>query len=123
VSWPFETSEPLVTPEQAAEAVRAQRGISPEAWRLPPALVLTFQRIAFAHLLERTALASAETSPSGPRVDPLVGSFNGMPVVVARSGIGAPAADLLILQSGRDVRPENGMLPAAYCASISWTRV
>ena len=56
MSWPFETSEPFVTPEYAAEHNRRRKGLSPEEWALPPTLVATFQRTAYARLLERAGL-------------------------------------------------------------------
>ena len=93
MSWPFETSEPFVTPEHSVEFQRRRLELTPEEWALPPTLVATFQREAHARLLERAGLAPEDADQGGARPPgPAVGAVDGVPVAVTRDGIGAPAA-------------------------------
>jgi uridine phosphorylase len=98
VSWPFETSEPFVTPEHSVEFQRRRLGLTPEEWVLPPTLVATFQREAHERLLERAGLEPDDAEQAGgPRPPgPAVGAVDGVPVALARVGIGAPAAAILL---------------------------
>lgn len=97
MSWPFETSEPFVTPGRAVEFARRRRGLTPEEWALPPTLVATFQRAAYERLLE-----CAGPHPEGNQAgnsrgsDPAVGAVGGIPVALARISVGAPAAALVL---------------------------
>ncbi len=98
MSWPFETSDAYVVPERVSEIQRARSGLTPEEWRLPPILVATFQREAYGRLLERV---SAQTEPPGnvqlgPSLESAMGVVDGTPVTIARIGIGAPAAAIVL---------------------------
>ncbi len=110
VSWPFETSEPLVTPHHAAELERKRRGLTPEEWALPTTLVATFQRAAYARMLERAGLnvdsrEHGQGGSGGTTFGRVVGSVDGVPVVVAHICVGAPAAALALENSvARGVR-------------------
>jgi uridine phosphorylase len=100
MSWPFDTSEPFVMPEHAVDAQRLRFGLTPEEWALPPTLVATFQRDAFARLLERAG-ADAEAVrqgylPGGGTAGSALGNVDGVPVAIARITIGAPAAALVL---------------------------
>ena len=99
MSWPFETSEPFITPARGTELQRRLHGLSPEEWALPLTLVATFQREAYRRLLER---ADVDHETSGDRV---VGEVGDVACALARIGIGAPAAALLLEDSiARGVR-------------------
>jgi uridine phosphorylase len=99
MSWPFETSDPYITPTRGTEWQRLRHGLSPEEWKLPPTLVATFQKAAYLRLLERAGV-DAQSS-----VDRTIGEVDGMPCALARIGIGAPAAALLLEDSvARGVR-------------------
>lgn len=93
MSWPFETSEPFVTPALAAESQRLRLGLTPEEWSLPPTLVATFQAAAYGRLLER---AGVDPQPPDGVV---VGAVDGGPVALARIGIGAPMAAIVLEHS------------------------
>lgn len=97
MSWPFDTSEPYVTPEAALEHQR--RELPPEAWRLPPTLVTTFQGSAYARMLERAGVdpdAPDHRSGGGAAIGSAIGTVDGTPVALARIGVGAPAAALVL---------------------------
>lgn len=99
MSWPFETSEPFITPARGTEFQRHRRGLTPEEWALPPTLVGTFQRDAYRRMLERVGL-DAESC-----VARATGAVDGVPCALARISIGAPAAALLLEDSvARGVR-------------------
>jgi uridine phosphorylase len=103
MSWPFETSEPFITPALRSELQRRRHGLSLEEWKLPPTLVATFQKAAYLRLLER-ADADAESSwdRTGERTS---GEVDGMPCALAHINLGAPAAALLVEDSvARGVR-------------------
>jgi len=93
MSWPFETSDPYITPARGTEWQRMRHGLSPEEWKLPPTLVATFQKAAYLRLLERAGI-DAENS-----VDRAIGEVDGVPCALACIGIGAPAAALLLEDS------------------------
>src|SRR5919108_2040330 len=104
MSWPFETSEPFVTPAQAVELQRQRLGLTPEEFALPPTLVATFQQGAYQRLLERAGVATdvppAQGVPShagaGTVGDRAVGAVDGVPVALARITVGAPAAAIVV---------------------------
>ncbi len=100
MSWPFDTSEPYVVPEHAVEAQRQSAGLTPEEWALPPTLVATFQREAYARLAERAGVdpQSSVTGrlPRGVTAGNAIGSVDGVPVLIARITVGAPAAALVM---------------------------
>ena len=56
MSWPFETSEPFITPSRGTEFQRRRHGLTPEEWALPPTLVATFQKDAYRRMLERAGV-------------------------------------------------------------------
>ena len=100
MTWPFETSEPFVTPAQVLAHQLERRGQDAAAYRLPPTLVATFQGAAYQRLLERAGRAGHLNEPghagSGSAGDLLVGEVEGVPVAVARITVGAPAAALVV---------------------------
>jgi uridine phosphorylase len=100
MSWPFDTSEPFVDPRHAVETQRLRVGLTPEEWALPPTLVATFQRQAYARLAERAGVdvqaPAQQRAPSGAIASSALGSVDGVPVALARITIGAPAAALVI---------------------------
>jgi uridine phosphorylase len=120
VSWPFETSEPFVTPQQVLAHQLQSRGLSADAYRLPPTLVATFQRAAFAHYLERLGLTPAvpdgSRGGSGSSGDIVSGEVQGVPVAIARITVGAPAAALLL--EGAIVRGVRQVLVAGSAGSL-----
>jgi hypothetical protein len=59
LSWPYDTSQPYITPEQVVLA-RERPGAAAEEWALPPTLVAEFQRTAYQRLLERTGADAQE---------------------------------------------------------------
>ncbi len=107
MSWPFETSEPFVTPEHAVEFTRRRLGIPTEEWALPRTLVATFQAEAYERLLGRAgqeAEQSNQTRITGLRSS-TVGVVGDTPVVLARFSFGAPATAVALEQAiARGVR-------------------
>ena len=101
MAWPFDASDGLVTPAEAVERMRERAGASAEAWRLPPLMVATFQAQSHQRLLAR---AGADALPSFDA--PLtVGAIGEVPVVVARLGVGAPIAAIVMEEAiARGVR-------------------
>ena len=98
MSWPFDTSEPFITPEQVVLA-RDRLGVTAEEWALPPTLVAAFQRAAYQRLLERTGADAQQPSAFS------TGAVDGVPVAVVRIGIGAPVAALVLEEAiARGVR-------------------
>lgn len=106
MSWPFDTSEPFITAEHAAELQRLQRGVAPEAWALPRTMVATFQSAIYERLLERAGVGSAGREDGGsPWVGQALGAVDGVPMLLARIGVGAPAAAMVLEQAiARGVR-------------------
>lgn len=118
MSWPFDDSQPLVTPGQAAEYLRRRGGLDEAQWVLPPMMVATFQRAAWKRLVAGIGEPVADTAglggpyPSGepePFLDrlgvPVLGQASGTPVAALWLPIGAPAAVLLLeLAIARGVR-------------------
>lgn len=99
MSWPFDISEPFVTPRHGTEFQRRRHGLTPEEWALPPTLVATFQRVAHRRMLERGGVDARNSS------DRTIGEVDGVPCALARISIGAPAAALLLEDSvARGVR-------------------
>jgi uridine phosphorylase len=97
MSWPFETSEPFITPSRGTEFQRRRHGLTPEEWALPPTLVATFQKDAYQRMLERAGVDAKNSA------DRTVGEVDGVPCALAR--IGVPAAALLLEDSvARGVR-------------------
>jgi uridine phosphorylase len=92
VSWSWDPSAPLVTPEQNAEYVRLRRGLTDAEWRLPPTLVATFQRAAWERLAEGCGVPDAAGRCA--EIMPVPGAVNGVPVAAVQMMIGAPAAAL-----------------------------
>lgn len=93
MSWPFDPSAPLVTPEENAEYWRLRGGLSEDEWALPSTLVATFQTTSWERLASRCGLAEAG---AGPWVQPRPGRLDGSPVAAVRMMIGAPAAAMTI---------------------------
>jgi purine-nucleoside phosphorylase len=89
VTWPFDPSRPVVTPEENAEYLRTRAGLSEAEWALPSTLAATFQTQSWRHIASRCDLA--EAGP-GPMVQPLRGQIQGASIAAARMMIGAPAA-------------------------------
>jgi hypothetical protein len=56
MSWPFEISEPFITPRRGTEFQRQRHGLTPEEWALPPTLVARFQKDAYRRMLERAGV-------------------------------------------------------------------
>ncbi len=98
MSWPFETSDAYVVAERVVEMERLRAGLSPEEWRLPSTLVATFQRQAYERLLRRAGVQPGvpNTGRFGAASDSATGVVDGVPVVVARISIGAPAAAVVL---------------------------
>lgn len=94
VTWPFDPSAPLVTPEENADYIRRRHGVSEEDWRLPRTLVGTFQRVVWHRLADRCAVPDG--ARRGAEVMPVAGAVDGVPVAVVRMMIGAPAAALTL---------------------------
>lgn len=90
MSWPFDTSEPFVSPALMSEHARQAAGVSEEEWKLPRIMVATFQREAYNRLLQR---AGVDLVSAGSRA---VGSVEGTYVVVERITIGAPATSIVL---------------------------
>lgn len=118
VAWPFDSSDGLVTPAEAVERMRERAGSSVEAWRLPPLMVATFQTVAYQRLAARAGV-DAPASFDAPLS---VGAMGEAPVVVARIGVGAPMAAIvleeaiargvrtvLVVGSAGSLRPELGV--------------
>ena len=93
MTWPFDPSRPVVTPEDNAEYMRGRAGLSEAQWALPSTLVATFQPQSWQRLASRCDLA--EAGP-GPMVQPLRGHIQGAPIAAARVMIGAPAAAITV---------------------------
>lgn len=109
MSWPFETSDPFVTPQHVVELELRRRGLTMEEYALPPTLVATFQRTAYDRLLERAGVDPAGSDPppgtGGRSFGRAVGAVGGTPVGVVRISVGAPAAALVLEESiARGVR-------------------
>jgi len=92
VSWLFDPSPPLVTPDQNAEYMRRRSGLSEAEWRLPQTLVATFQHDAWVRLAAGCGIPDA--ARRGPEIMPVAGAVDGVPVAAVRMMIGAPAAVL-----------------------------
>lgn len=101
VAWPFDGSDGLVTPVEAVERMRLRAGASAEAWRLPALMVATFQSAAHQRLSARAGVEVASSFDA-----PLsVGAIGDVPVVVARIGVGAPMAAIVLEEAiARGVR-------------------
>ena len=98
MSWPFDSSEPFITPEQVVLA-RERLDVTAQEWALPPTLVAAFQRAAYQRLLERTGADAQQPNAFS------TGAVDGVPVAVVRIGIGAPAAALVLEEAiARGVR-------------------
>ncbi len=100
MSWPFETSEPFVTPQHAVEFTRRRLGVPPEEWALPPTLVATFQSEAYERLLERAGEKAGKVNRTHVTglVSSAVGAVGPAPVVVAKFSFGAPATAVALEQ-------------------------
>jgi uridine phosphorylase len=94
VIWQFDPSAVLVTPQQHLDYIRRRRGLGEDGWRLPPALVGTFQQQAWVHLAARCGIPDA--AARGAEVIPVAGTLDGVPVAAVRMMIGAPAAALTL---------------------------
>lgn len=118
MSWPFDDSQPLVTPGQAAEYLRSRGGLDEAEWVLPPVMVATFQQAAWRRLVAGIGEPVADTVGLGGRYPssgpepfldpvgvPVLGRASGTPVAALWLPIGAPAAVLLLeLAIARGVR-------------------
>ncbi|HEY8742881.1 MAG TPA: nucleoside phosphorylase, partial [Chloroflexota bacterium] len=98
MSWPFDPSEPLVSPHVTLEISRREHGLTPENDVLPVVLVATFQQAAYDRMLERAGAAdgAAGHGGSGGTGSRTVGRVDGVPVALARISVGAPAAALVL---------------------------
>jgi purine-nucleoside phosphorylase len=96
VVWPFETSEPLVTPERQFRIQCERLGLTPEQYALPPTLLATFQSAAYRRLLERAGVEDQTLERGGGsgvrQLGHAVGSAGDVPVALAHLSMGAPAA-------------------------------
>ena len=102
VSWPFDDSQPLVTPDQHAEYMRRRAGLDEGQWALPPVLAATFQRAAWERLV--AGIGEPAAGPAALGV-PVLGRASGTPVAALWLPVGAPAAVLqLELAIARGVR-------------------
>lgn len=93
MSWPFDISEPYITPTRGTEFQRRRHGLTPEEWALPPTLVATFQGDAYRRMLERGCVDARNSAERA------IGEVDGVPCALARISIGAPAAALLLEDS------------------------
>ncbi|MGI8913499.1 MAG: nucleoside phosphorylase [Chloroflexota bacterium] len=98
MSWPFDTTEPLVAPELTLALSRKEHGLTPDNDTLPPVLVATFQQAAYDRMLERAGATdgAAGHGGSGATGSRAVGQVAGVPVALARITVGAPAAALVL---------------------------
>jgi uridine phosphorylase len=98
VSWPFDTTAPLVAPEVTLELSRKEHGITPDNDALPAVLVATFQQAAYNRMLERAGATdgAAGHGGSGGTGSRAVGMVEGVPVALAKITVGAPAAALVL---------------------------
>ncbi|HVX42940.1 MAG TPA: hypothetical protein VHC49_03615 [Mycobacteriales bacterium] len=113
MSWPFDTSRPIVTAAHSAAAEQARLGITPEDHALPPLMVGTFQRAAYERLLDRAGVApdaEQRTSRSGGiaiQSTSMIGSIAGKDVRLVHFTVGAPAVaialEIAIARGVRDV--------------------
>ncbi len=101
MSWPFETSEPFVTPEHAVEFQRQRLAVPPKEWCLPRTLVATFQGRAYDRLLERGGLQPDQSNQTGVTglLSSAVGVVEGVPVLLARFSFGAPTTAIALEQA------------------------
>jgi nucleoside phosphorylase len=113
--WPYDTSEPRITPEGLVEHYCEREGVSREQILLPPTLVATFQNASYARLAEQTdakvppeferrssggtALGAQFRIGRTPRAE--------RPIAVTRLPVGAPATALAlesaIARGARDI--------------------
>lgn len=101
MAWPFDASDGLVTPAEAVERMRQRSGSSVEAWRLPSLMVATFQSAAHQRLAQRAGVDAPRSfdAPLG------LGLTGEVPVAVARIGVGAPIAAIVLEEAiARGVR-------------------
>lgn len=103
MSWPFDPTEPHVTPERFLEYYCQREGVTRQQLRLPATMVATYQRGSFARLVEQTGAKpplDVEIRPGSAGVGSgfLVGKTprTGQDVAVARLSPGAPAAALAV---------------------------
>ncbi|MGH2459951.1 MAG: nucleoside phosphorylase [Chloroflexota bacterium] len=103
MSWPFDPTEPHVTPERFLDYYCRREGVTREQLRLPSTLVATFQRGSFARFVEQTGAKlplEIETRPGSAGLGSgfLVGRTprTGQDVAVARLSAGAPATALAL---------------------------
>lgn len=98
MSWPFDTSAELVTPQHVARLQRERRGLTEEQDRSPPVLLATFQWAAYERLRQRAGAehVTAHHGGSGGVGDRTAGKIDAVPVAIARVSVGAPAAALVL---------------------------
>jgi len=106
VSWPFETSEPRITPEAVLDFIAERNGVTRADLALPPTLLGTFQIRTEERLRSRTSAAVHPITNGRPglaigitnSLGILVGRTprTGRPVAVAMVPVGAPAAVMLV---------------------------
>lgn len=98
MSWPFDTTEPLVAPEVTLELSRREHGMTSDNDALPALFVATFQQAAYDRMLERAGATdgAAGHGGSGGTGSRTVGQVDGVPVALARITVGAPAAALVL---------------------------
>jgi len=103
MSWPFDPTEPHVTPERFLEYYCQRESVTHEQLALPSTMVATFQRGSFARLVEQTGAKApfdVEVRPGSAGLGSgfLVGKTprTEQDVAVARLSAGAPAAALAV---------------------------
>ncbi len=106
MSWPFETSEPRITPQGVLDFICERNGVTPADIALPPTLLGTFQFRTDQRLRSRTNAAPLPITSERPALamgitnslGTLVGRTprTGRQVAVAMVPVGAPAAAMLM---------------------------
>lgn len=110
MSWPFDPTEPHVTPERFLEYYCQREGVTREQLRLPATLVATFQRGSFARFVEQTGAKFPLDVEVGPGSAGLGGGFlvgktprTGQDIAVARLSAGALAVEIAIARGVREI--------------------
>lgn len=115
MSWPFDDTEPRITPEAIVDFASKRLGLAPDDLALPTTMLATFQNGSHKRLLERTGARRLPIVEKDPRVEEgMAGSGKVLAgltprtrqtVAVALLPIGAPAAILFLeLAIARGVR-------------------
>lgn len=106
MSWPFDETEPRITPEAIVEFATRRLGLTPQDFALPSTLLATFQNGSHKRLVERTGAKRLPIAERDPRVEEgaagtgkIVGGLTprtSQSVGIALLPIGAPAAVLFL---------------------------